>query len=171
MTVVLSAMIAKDWADPLAATAPIIGGIGILATAIAFAIRARAKSVAALRNGLARCWTSENELTGQEIQSVDLELRHSEAGLVGQVTSKAADRPFEAHVYVGWWRVTLVVFELRRRSRARVARVRLRLVENRSRLDWQLVGPRGGNVLPRQTQLWPNPRRPSRLSFGRRRSY
>ena len=159
-----------QWLEALTNAPTVIGAVGAVATGTVFVIRARAKSIAALRNGLARCWTNEGGLAGHERQGVDLDLRLSEAGLVGQVTSKTADRPFEAHVHVGWWRVTLVVSELRRRSLARVGRVRLRLTDDRS-LDWRLVGQRGKEVLPKQTQLWPNPRRPSRLSLGRRRSY
>jgi hypothetical protein len=140
----------------------------LVATATALLLRARAKSISALRKGLARSWTNEGD-AGQEYPFVDLDLRLAEGGLVGQVTSKAADRPFEAHVRVGWARATLEILELRRRSLARVGRARLRLTDDRNRLDWRLVGRGGEKVLPKRTKLWPNPHRPSRLRFKRHR--
>lgn len=146
-----------------------IAATAVFAIATLLAIRARARSISALRRGLARSWTNEADTAGRKYPCVDLDLRLAEGDLVGQVTSKAADRPFEAHVRVGWARATLEVFELRRRSLARVGRARLRLIDNR--LDWCLVGHRGESVLPKRTELWPNPRRPSRLRFRRYSSH
>jgi hypothetical protein len=159
----------KDWLDGVLDAGTVIGAMTLVTTATFLLLRARAKSISALRNGLARSWTNEGDTTGQEHPFVDLDLRLAEGGLVGQVTSKAADRPFEAHVYVGWARATLDVFELRRRSLAIVGRARLRLTDDRNRLDWRLLGHGGEKVLPKRTKLWPNPNRPSRLRFKRHR--
>jgi hypothetical protein len=149
--------------------ATIIGAMTLVATATLLLLRARAKSISTLRKSLARSWTNKGDTTGEEHPFVNLDLRLAEGGLVGQVTSQAADRPFEAHVHVGWARVTLEILELRRRSLARVGRARLRLTDDRNRLDWRLVGHGGEEVLPKRAKLWPNPHRPSRFRFKRHR--
>src|SRR5262249_53945488 len=152
MTVVMT------WLNGVPFATTVIGGITASATATLLVFRARAKSICALRKRLARSWTNEGDIGGQERPFVDLDLRLAEKGLLGQVTSKAAHRPFEAHVYVGWARATVDVLEVRRHNRTRVGRARLRLTDDRDFLDWRLVGSRGDNVLPKRTKLWPNPR-------------
>jgi hypothetical protein len=97
-----------QWLEALTNAPTVIGAVGAVATGTVFVIRARAKSIAALRNALARCWTDEDGLAGHERQGVDLDLRLSEAGLVGQVTSKTAiARSRHTSMWAGgeslWW--------------------------------------------------------------------
>lgn len=147
--------------------ATIIGAMTLVATATLLLLRARAKSISTLRKSLARSWTNEGDTRGTPVRRPRSPA--GGGGLVGQVTSQAADRPFEANVHVGWARVTLEILELRRRSLARVGRARLRLTDDRNRLDWRLVGHGGEEVLPKRAKLWPNPHRPSRFRFKRHR--
>ena len=114
--------------------ATIIGAMTLVATATLLLLRARAKSISNLRKTLARSWTNEGDTRGTPVRRPRSPA--GGGGLVGQVTSQAADRPFEANVHVGWARVTLEILELRRRSLARVGRARLRLTDDRNRLDW-----------------------------------
>jgi hypothetical protein len=145
--------------DSLVAMVQLMAILAGLAGTVLYIMRTRGSSIEAMRRDLARSWTNERAIHSKERLFVELDLRLGDGDLVGQVNCNASDRPLEARVEVGWGRALLHVSELLGRRVVPVGRVRLRITGNRDRLNWRLVGHKGEAVLPRRTELWPNPAR------------
>lgn len=142
-----------QWLEALAYVVAIVGGI---AGAVVFTASARRESMDVLRRGLARAWTNEGDITSNESVVVTLDLTLHDGDLLGSLSTSGEERLLEAHVDVFWGKARLQVSRLMGRSLEPVGTVRLRLLGNRNRLEWRLVGKSDRNVLPVRTVLWPS---------------
>jgi len=109
----------KDW---LEAGAYAVAILSALSGAIAYVLSERTKRIASNRRIIARGWTNEGAIDGQETHYVTLKLENSDGDIIGSLESPSLDRPLELNATVGWRSTELRVSEPMRPTRWRARR-------------------------------------------------
>lgn len=140
----------------LEALAYLVAVLGSIVGAYLSLCRLRKKRIASVFHIIARAWTNEGDISGNNTVFVTLELVDSDGDLVGSLSSNAHDRVLEADACVGWFSTRLEVTELLGRSRQPVGTAYLKLTGNNNRLRWRCKRQSGAYILPSETVLWPS---------------
>ena len=131
----------------------IVGGIGVGLWTLN---NARSDAIADNRAALVQVWTNEGDILATETRFITLELQDYSGDLIGTLRGPGFDATFDVQVDVGWRSSELHITELRGRSAQPVGTVKVKLLGNHNRLQWELDDS-SPDYLPRSTALWISP--------------